>query len=261
MGISQKGQKMANRRMFSTRVTESTRFLKMPASSQNLYFHLGLNADDDGVVEAYSVMRKVGANEDDLRVLMSKEFVSILNDDLVSYIVDWREHNSIRADRKIDSIYKDLLIQIHPEVSLLESKESYYSRKKNICQTNDGQMAAICQHRLSKDRLSKDSIDKYNINTFTPEPDKSAPDGTGILIPLVDKTFYDVPKEKLALWSRAYPAVNIEQELHKIVAWCDANPTKQKTRRGVVRFINGWLERTQNSGKYNRQQETPEMQQ
>lgn len=51
---------MAERRMFSARITESTRFLKMPATSQNLYFHLGLNADDDGVVEAYPVMCKTG---------------------------------------------------------------------------------------------------------------------------------------------------------------------------------------------------------
>lgn len=97
---------MAERRMFSARITESTRFLKMPATSQNLYFHLGLNADDDGVVEAYPVMCKTGATEDDLRVLVGKEFVSVLNDDLVSFIIDWREHNYIRADRKVDSIYK-----------------------------------------------------------------------------------------------------------------------------------------------------------
>ena len=63
---------MANRRMFSARVTESTRFLKMPASSQNLYFHLGMHADDDGVVEAYPVMCLLGATEDDLKIIIAK---------------------------------------------------------------------------------------------------------------------------------------------------------------------------------------------
>lgn len=246
---------MANRRMFSARVTESTRFLKMPATSQNLYFHLGLNADDDGVVEAYPVMCKTGATEDDLRVLMSKGFVSVLNDDLVSYIIDWREHNSIRADRKVDSIYKDLLIQLHPEVSLLEPKESYYKRQKNICQTNDGQMSAICQHRLGKDSIGKDSIVKDN-NIICSEPEKTALSGTGILIPLVDKTFYDVPSEKLSLWKDAYPAVDVEQELRKMIVWCDANPTKRKTRRGVAKFINAWLERSQNRGGSMKAQQT-----
>lgn len=45
---------MAERRMFSRSVVESARFLKMPVSSQNLYFHLVMNADDDGIVEAYA---------------------------------------------------------------------------------------------------------------------------------------------------------------------------------------------------------------
>ena len=163
---------MANRRMFSSRITESTRFVKMPASSQNLYFHLGMKADDDGIVEAYPVMCVIGANEDDLRVLVSKGFVTILNVDFVSFINDWTENNSIRADRKVDSIYKDLLLKVLPDVNIKEAKESYYSRQKNICQTNSGQCNDNCQTNdgIGKDRLGKDRdnidyqliVDKYN---------------------------------------------------------------------------------------------------
>ena len=87
---------MAQRRMFSNRITNSARFIKMPLSSQALYFHLGLHADDDGVVEAFSIMRQTGAVEDDLRILVAKGFVSVLNDDLVTYITDWNENNKIR---------------------------------------------------------------------------------------------------------------------------------------------------------------------
>ena len=86
--------------MFSKRIVESARFLKMPPSTQNLYFHLGLNADDDGVVEGYNVMMQTGATEDDLKLLVAKGFVTVLNDDLVTYINDWRENNRIRADRQ-----------------------------------------------------------------------------------------------------------------------------------------------------------------
>lgn len=155
---------MANRRMFSARVTESTRFLKMPATSQNLYFHLGMRADDDGVVEAYPIMRMLGANEDDLRVLVSKGFATILNADYVTFLNDWLECNSIRADRKVDSIYKDLLLQVVPDAEIRSARESYYSRKKLICQTNDGQMTDDCQANdsLGKDRLSKGRLDKKN---------------------------------------------------------------------------------------------------
>ena len=128
---------MANKRMFSTRITESTRFLKMPASSQNLYFHLGMHADDDGVVEAYPVMRSIGATDDDLKVIVSKGFATVLNSDMVTFLNDWLENNNIRADRKIDSIYKVLLLEIVPDATLREAKQSYYSRKNIICQTND----------------------------------------------------------------------------------------------------------------------------
>jgi hypothetical protein len=113
---------MSQRRMFSKRITNSGKFLKMPQSSQSLYFHLGMEADDDGVVEAYHVMKLTNANEDDLRVLVAKEFIKILNDDMVSFIMDWNEHNLIRPDRKINSIYKDLLLQVYPEADIINPK-------------------------------------------------------------------------------------------------------------------------------------------
>jgi len=146
---------MASRRMFSKRIISSARFLKMPPTSQNLYFHLSLNADDDGIVEAYKIMKYISSSEDDLKVLVAKNYIKILNDDLVTYITDWTEHNVIRADRKIDSIYKDVLLQIIPDAKLIESKQ-----RKDIKsgQSNDGQRAA--QDRLGKDRLGEDSLGK-----------------------------------------------------------------------------------------------------
>ena len=166
---------MASRRMFSRRITDSSRFVRMPLSAQALYFHLGQHADDDGVVEAYPVMRMIGANEDDLRVLTSKEFVIPLNNDYVSYLPDWMEHNKIRADRKENSLYIDLLLQVVPDAEIRQAKPSYYSNQKSICQTNDGQMTDKQQTNdgIGKDRLGKDSIDK-NINTLC----ASVPDDT-----------------------------------------------------------------------------------
>ena len=121
---------MAQRRMFSKRIVESARFLKMPPSTQALYFHLGLHADDDGVVEGYNVMLQTGSTEDDLKILTAKGFVTVLNDDLVTYINDWRENNRIRADRKIDSIYKDLLIKMIPDVKIQHAKARADTGKK-----------------------------------------------------------------------------------------------------------------------------------
>ena len=166
MAALRQGIKMADHRMFSARITESTKFLKMPVSSQNLYFHLGMKADDDGVVEAYPVMCVTGATEDDLKVLVAKNLITVLNNDYVSHISDWLEHNKIRADRKKDSIYKDLLLKVIPDAELLEAKESYYSRQKKICQTNDGQITDKCQQndRLSKDKVSKDKVSKDKVS-------------------------------------------------------------------------------------------------
>lgn len=91
-----------------------------------------------------------------------------------------------------------------------------------------------------------------------PKPEKSAPNPSGILLPLNDKSFYKVPLDKIALWRETYPAVGIEQELRRMVAWLDSNPTKRKTRRGIERFINSWLARTQDSGSSKGQKEVNE---
>jgi len=147
---------MPQRRMFSSRIIGSARFMKMPISSQALYFHLCLNADDDGVVEAYKIIKTVGCNEDDLKVICAKGLVKILNEDLVTYILDWREHNFIRADRKIDSIYKDLLLKIVPEADLVVPKP------RSDVRDNSKRL-----YGQSMDSLGKGSLDKYN-NTKHP---------------------------------------------------------------------------------------------
>lgn len=104
--------------MFAKSVIGSARFLRMPSTSRLLYYDLGMAADDDGFVEAFSVMRTTGANDDDLRVLASKGFVTVVNDDLVTHITDWSKNNLIRGDRYRPSIYKGLLCK----VVLLESE-------------------------------------------------------------------------------------------------------------------------------------------
>lgn len=147
---------MGYRRMFSLKIVDSAKFLKMPISSQLLYFHLGMRADDDGVVEGFNVLRMTGLNEDDLKILMAKGYVQVLNEDLVSFITDWREHNLIRADRKTDSLYKDLLLKVVPQVELVEPKKrADLKRIEENGRPQDNQMPGKGQHKLSKDKLSK----------------------------------------------------------------------------------------------------------
>lgn len=148
---------MAKRRMFSNDIIGSARFIKMPVSSRELYFQLGLGADDDGVVEAFTIMQTVGATEDDLKVLVTKGFVTVLNEDLVTYINDWLEHNQLRADRKIDSRYKNLLLQIVPDAQLLTATKRADLKKKN---DSGRPLDDKTPPSIGKDSIGKDSIEK-----------------------------------------------------------------------------------------------------
>jgi hypothetical protein len=117
----------------------------MPSEAQNLYFHLNLSADDDGVVEAFNVMREIGCNEDNLKILVAKDYIKVLNEDLVSYIVDWTQHNSIRADRKVNSIHIELLKSSIPGIKLVEPKtrSDLKGRKSSNLMTINGQSMDI----------------------------------------------------------------------------------------------------------------------
>lgn len=69
-----------------------------------------------------------------------------------------------------------------------------------------------------------------------------------ITIPLNDRTEYEVTDADVKEWAELYPAVNIMQELRKMKGWCEGNPNKRKTRKGVLRFIHAWLSKAQDQG-------------
>lgn len=175
----EKTEIMAERRMFSKRVISSARFIKMPLTTQALYFHLGLNADDDGIVEAYSVIKSIGCNEDDLKILVTKGFVTVLNEDLVSYILDWQENNKIRPDRKIDSIYQGLLLSLNPDVELVKKRQRADIKVKsenmdNQWTTNGQPMDSIGEDRIGEDRIVKDRVED-NARAREEEPADKTP--------------------------------------------------------------------------------------
>ena len=98
---------MANRRMFAKTIIDSDAFLDMPASSQLLYFHLSMRADDDGFInKPKSIMRSCGGNDDDMKILISKKFV-IPFDSGVVVIKHWKIHNLIAKDRYTETKYKE----------------------------------------------------------------------------------------------------------------------------------------------------------
>ena len=103
---------MANRRMFSRAITGSGRFLRLSAQARALYYDLGMEADDDGFVEAFVRLRATGAEEVQLRELEQAGLILVLDEyNLVVYIQDWSINNTIRRDRYTPSIYQSLYLQ------------------------------------------------------------------------------------------------------------------------------------------------------
>ena len=147
---------MAERRMFAKTVINSARFLRMPPSSRLLYYDLGMAADDDGIVEAFTIMRTTGATEDDLRVLAAKGFVSILNEDFVAFITDWKRNNQIRPDRYKPSVYAELLVKIDDGIPTVNQM------------TTIG--IPLVDEQETEVRLGKDSIVKGSVEGVQGEP-------------------------------------------------------------------------------------------
>lgn len=149
---------MAERRMMSKSIIKSDTFLDMPATTQNLYFHMLLDADDDGFINApKSIMRMIGAKDDDMKVLAAKQFVIPFESGVV-VIKDWKIHNYIQNDR-----YKPSTL---PERDLLNiQKDKTYTLKSDVSKmdTECIQTVSIGKDRLGKDRIGKDRIGKDRI--------------------------------------------------------------------------------------------------
>lgn len=152
---------MAERRMMSKSIIKSDTFLDMPATTQNLYFHMLLDADDDGFINApKSIMRMIGAKDDDMKVLAAKQFVIPFESGVV-VIKDWKIHNYIQNDR-----YKPSTL---PERDLLNiQKDKTYTLKSDVSRmdTECIQTVSIGKDRLGKVRIGKDRVGKDSIDTL-----------------------------------------------------------------------------------------------
>ena len=93
--------------MFAKTIIDSDAFLDMPASTQLLYFHLSMRADDDGFInKPKSIMRSCGGNDDDMKLLIAKKFIIPFESGIV-VIKHWKIHNLIAKDRYTETKYKE----------------------------------------------------------------------------------------------------------------------------------------------------------
>lgn len=237
---------MAERRMFAKSIIDSDFFLDMPQSTQLLYFHLSMRADDDGFINnPKSIMRNVKCNEDDLKLLTAKQFIIPFESGVV-VIKHWRIHNYIKSDRYKSTIYQEEKNRLSLENNTYtisgttvepERIQDGTEMEPQWNHTGTG-MDTQSKEKIGKERKGK-SIDK---DTYCTEPE------TVVELILNNKSLYPITQQDIDEWSSLYPAVDVMQELRKMKGWLDANPTKRKTSRGIKRFVNSWLAKEQDKG-------------
>lgn len=150
--------------MFSPDIVCSEEFLEMPPSSRELYFQLGMRADDDGFVQPKAIIRAIDAKEDDLRVLISKRFVLPFDAGVV-VVKHWLIHNMIRLDR-----YRPTRFEKEKNTLFIKENKAYTtnpSKGRKLLATTGCQVVA---KRLPQVRLGKDRIGKRDTNTATDKP-------------------------------------------------------------------------------------------
>lgn len=138
---------MAKKRMFSLDIIDTDLFMDMPQTSRLLYYELCMRADDDGFVASpKKIMKMVGCNEDDFRILIGKQFVIPFDTGIV-VIKHWKIHNYIQKDRYKETIYTE------EKSELIQEKNGVYTK----CIQN-GYTDKISIDQI---RLDKNSKDKY----------------------------------------------------------------------------------------------------
>lgn len=209
--------------MFSNRIANSAKFLQMPTEAQLLYFHMVMRADDDGVVEAYPLLKLLGVPSDNFKVLITKGFIKQLNEDQVVVITEWLEHNTIRADRKVNSIYYQELMDIFPNVKVIHPKA------RIDVEDNSKRLGGPSTDGISQVKLSKDKV----IDTMSAKADDS-----------FSKFWSIYPKKELKkkteeIWRRK----KLNTHLEVILEFINKASATDRWRKGYIKqpptFLNG----------------------
>lgn len=145
---------MAKRRMFSLEIVDTDAFLEMPSSTQSLYFHFGMRADDEGFVgNPRRLIRMLGVSEDDYKLLIAKSFV-IPFESGVCVIKHWKMNNYLQNDRLKPTTYLD-------EKKLLQTKENKaYTLDKKL---DVYKLDTECIHSIGKSSIEEVSIVESSI--------------------------------------------------------------------------------------------------
>ena len=159
---------MANKRMINASIVETDLFVDMPLSAQCLYFHLNVNADDDGFVGSPKrIQRSIGASDDDLKLLIAKGFIIAFQSGVI-VITHWKMHNTIKKDRYTETIYTDELNQLgsyenKAYMLIGDNVETIRNQNGTKPEPKWNQNGTTDKNRLDKNRLDKNRLDKNRL--------------------------------------------------------------------------------------------------
>ena len=146
---------MASKRMFSEKIVCSDAFMEMPTSTQALYFHLGMKVDDDGFVNPKMIMRMIGANDDELKVLFSKRFVIPFENGVI-VLKHHRINNNLDKHNHNPTVYTEQLKTLY----IKENKAYTQDETKGIQFQTGNRLKTDCKKTLDKSRVDKIRLDK-----------------------------------------------------------------------------------------------------
>lgn len=230
---------MAERRMFAKSIVLSDAFLDMPMSARCLYFTLGMFADDDGFVGGpKSVMRQCGASQDDLLILLQKRYVLAFKSGVI-VIKHWRMNNYLQSDRKKKTTYLEELGEL-----TIDDKGAYTEAQKDDMYTECIQDVYTGKNSIGKDSINILSKDNICPALSSKEVEQYEQYANVEELPCTNNEIWKCTEDFYQECKRLYPDVNIEQEFRSMRGWLNAN--SKKTKRGMKRFVNNWLSRSQN---------------
>ena len=172
--------------MFAKSVIDSDKFLDMPLSAQNLYFHLCMRADDDGFVNSpKKIMKITDTTPDDLNILKQENFL-ISFDSGVVVIRHWKVHNNIAKDRYKETVHQEEKKQL--TITAVKTYEMYTDciqtvynpdTQVRLDKVSSGKDSIICEDKPSQTKTTKfieptlqEVKDFCKVQNYTTDPER-----------------------------------------------------------------------------------------
>lgn len=235
---------MAERRMFTRKVTDDDNFAALSSSAQALYLHLSMCADDDGFCNQISIcMFRAHASVQDLQALLEKRYIYQFDSGVI-VIKHWRMANALRKDRYTPTAFQNELAQLQ-----LKNNGSYTWLPSGC------QMVAEClpQNRVEENRIVEDRLEEVRLgeNRVDEGEEEGAPTppAVDIRFDLADGSAWYPTPDQMAEWSKAFPQLVVDHCVRAAAAKNNAQEQKnRKNTTNICLYVVNWLNHEMGSG-------------